>query len=523
MLFYMGRVLALSCYRFRFILFISLSFSTFIMTILYHKRVHVLKRSTVPVTTYVYTSAVYYAESENRNKYDSETNSKHSYPMYHEDQIPMPLIDLTANKTNNCAYFPKVNHLKFNNIYWQIMSADNGLNVYMYSAYYDNRTILKNNAMVRIIVMISKPLKQIDTYCNLWSENKELKVGKVFSLHKLSPTYPAPLYPYLITCAVPKEWRAANIIPAAVSLVNHKCGSATNLLRVINNIPPKGQEKNGIAVCIKGLDFANKDISVYLVEWLELLFTMGVDKVTMYEYALHPNISRVVRHYQDIGLVELIPLTLPGEAPNVPTLRHRYLDTSDSNHIYVNQILNEKIPFNDCFYRNMNLFEYISVLDYDEIIIPKVAYDWGEMMKKIKYKSRISAYQFWRVVVLNHTDNRSNLDKTIPNYMYILKNIHRSKIYEINPKSIYTTERALVLSTHVAKFCLTERIGYYKCFFKKINPDIAHVLHFRNSCKEGQEAFCGLDKTVKDKEVRKYQQVLVDRVSKVLKNQRFIK
>ena len=40
-----------------------------------------------------------------------------------------------------------------------------------------------------------------------------------------------------------------------------------------------GNIKKKFAVCVKGLDYPHQDISVRLVEWIEMLNILGADKV----------------------------------------------------------------------------------------------------------------------------------------------------------------------------------------------------------------------------------------------------
>lgn len=77
---------------------------------------------------------------------------------------------------------------------------------------------------------------------------------------------------------------------------------------------------------------------------------------------MHPNISKVLEHYQRVGKVEVTPLTLPGNQPNIPGFQHMYL-TKKVNH----KRQNELIPYNDCLYKNLYLYEHIALLDVDEV------------------------------------------------------------------------------------------------------------------------------------------------------------
>ena len=54
----------------------------------------------------------------------------------------------------------------------------------------------------------------------------------------------------------------------------------------------KGEEKKVLAVCLKGLTLL-KDKSLELMEWLEVLITLGAEKITLYNLGLHENIAKV--------------------------------------------------------------------------------------------------------------------------------------------------------------------------------------------------------------------------------------
>ena len=102
--------------------------------------------------------------------------------------------------------------------------------------------------------------------------------------------YKQGLYqPYLLACQLPKtHWGK---VPASVSVVEYKCDTATINLRVIHN-KPEGEKKK-FAVCVKGLDFPEDDLSIRLTEWIELLTTLGADKIFLYNLEVHPNITKV--------------------------------------------------------------------------------------------------------------------------------------------------------------------------------------------------------------------------------------
>merc|ERR1711878_199897 len=120
-------------------------------------------------------------------------------------------------------------------------------------------------------------------------------------------------------------------------------------------------EKKKFAVCVKGLDFPEDDLSIRLTEWLEVLGSLGADKIFLYNLEVHPNITKVLDYYSAQGLVDVTPISLPGYQPNLPILQHMYLKSKLNN-------------------KRQN--EYIALLDIDEVIMPLKHTNWEDMMKE---------------------------------------------------------------------------------------------------------------------------------------------
>ncbi len=79
------------------------------------------------------------------------------------------------------------------------------------------------------------------------------------------------------------------------------------------------------------------------------------------------------------GFVDWKPLTLPNIQPNFRHLFQWYFDQIGGK--FWPQELAE---LNDCLYRNLYKYEYLGVFDIDEIIVPKNAYNWSQMISEIK-------------------------------------------------------------------------------------------------------------------------------------------
>lgn len=426
---------------------------------------------------------------------------------------------LAKNKT--CAKFPLYYDVSFNNIYWQTLQTSNGT-FYLYAAYYDNRTLVAMKPVIRILGMINRLEPTVKTYCQLWFYGaKEPVFAKVFEYkyiwYKKWGNYKHGLFqPYLISCQIPKGFR--DKIPESVSLVEKPCDTSTTNLRIIYNRPPDGK-KDDFAVCVKGLDFLHEDLSVRLVEWLELLFLLGADKVYLYDLEIHPNISKVLKYYEDIGKIEVTPITLPGEQPNLPGLIHMYLTKK-----LTNKRQNELIPYNDCLYKNMYRYKFIALLDTDEVIMPKSVASWRALLNLVipkalaAKKSSRASYNVRNVYFMDTMLHDHSWFEDIPRYMHMLQHVYRSVNYT-KPgqyvKCFHNPERVLTLHNHFPLACLGGACSSYS-----ISTDDAQLQHYRADCVSTLKKSCTSEyknHTQLDVTIWRYKESLIDRVTKTLK------
>ena len=101
----------------------------------------------------------------------------------------------------------------------------------------------------------------------------------------------------LLSCVIPES--IGNYIPKAVSVINGKeCpNNIENSLRVIYEKTNISKQK--FAVCCKAFRFSTKDWSLRLIEWLELLKILGVNKVFFYSLSMHKNMEKVINYYRN--------------------------------------------------------------------------------------------------------------------------------------------------------------------------------------------------------------------------------
>jgi len=459
-----------------------------------------------------------------------------------QKQLPnLPLVYLADKKgfhykNKTCAKFPTIYDININNIYWQETDTSNGT-FYLYGAYLDVR---KNNRLgptVRILGMINRLEPTVKTYCQFWfNGTREPIISKVLEYkyiwyRKWGNYKPGIFQPYMLACQLPKShWEQ---VPLSVSVVENVCDTATNNLRVIYNKLPEGKtKKHNFAVCVKGLDFPTEDLSVRLIEWFELLHLLGANKIFLYNLEVHPNVTKVLDYYENKGYVDVTPISLPGYQPNMQILQHLYLKSKTNN-----KRQNELIPYNDCLYRNMYQYEYIALLDIDEVIMPIAEDNWSDLMKKVKKlalkvkNEDRASYNFRNVYFLDemleaHTKSGSlpfGL-KDIPEYMHMARHVYRSANYT-KPgqyvKCFHNPEKALILHNHFPLGCLGGICTSYP-----VDPSVAHLQHYRRDCVSTLKKSCDRDfknVSVIDTTIWKFNEPLIKATTDSLANLGFFR
>ncbi|XP_062713350.1 uncharacterized protein LOC134290268 [Aedes albopictus] len=426
-----------------------------------------------------------------------------------------------VQKKAACAKYPSIFELEFNNIYWQTLRSSNGT-FQLFGAYYDIRKRSRIGPAVRILGMIDRIEPKVKTFCQLWFDGqKEPFIVKTFEYKYIWfnkwGNYKQGIYqPYLIACQIPKPFRG--LVPASVSLVEKQCDTATNNLRVLYN-RPLDDKKKGFAVCVKGLDFLYDDLSVRLVEWIELLGILGADKIFFYELQVHPNISKVLRYYEEQDRVHVTPLTLPGGQPNVPGFQHLFLSKKTTH-----KRQNELIPYNDCLYKNMYKYDFIALLDIDEVIMPKLDEDrtWNDLMERVVEKGMklkndtYPSYNVRNVYFFDQDQHEHDWNKDVPKYMHMLQHVQRAKNYT-KPnqyvKCFHNPERVLTLHNHFPIACLGGA-----CHSFPISTDDAQLQHYRADCVRTLKKSCEefKENQVRDTTIWKYKDELVQRTRRTL-------
>ncbi|KAM9358991.1 uncharacterized protein ABDE67_002134 isoform 2-T2 [Symphorus nematophorus] len=139
-------------------------------------------------------------------------------------------------------------------------------------------------------------------------------------------------------------------------------------------------------VCISTMyDFTNV---LQLVQSLEMLQLLGVNRVVVYKTSCSPDTQRILDYYTHKGLVEVIPWSV---SRFVNVSRSWLPEHGPGDLHYFGQIP----ALNDCLYRYMYRSRYIALHDMDELILPQSVNSWSELLPLLEEKyGADQCYQF---------------------------------------------------------------------------------------------------------------------------------
>lgn len=300
---------------------------------------------------------------------------------YDEKKVQEPSVydrvmrfkELSHRKIKKCGHFPVKSDFFMMSQFWQVFNTPKTLFM-IFKAFYDDR---KRNE-VKILVYSSNFVTSEKLYCQFWyGNNKEhMVVSEVDKFTLLWDGQPADYSPIIASCQNPLE-----ISPTHVALAKFPCDEVNNIQKIENL---KKTSKKKFLVCVKDFEI-EEDISRNLIIWFEFLKLLGVEKISIYLNKVHENVEKVLKFYEKDFFLEILNFKQPEILPN------------DDNQI----LLSHQISVHDCFYRNLNFYEFIVQLDIFELIIPisPDEFTWSDILSAIntddeKFSFHPSAFKF---------------------------------------------------------------------------------------------------------------------------------
>lgn len=436
-------------------------------------------------------------------------------------------VSVENNYTSGHPTVPTLTDLDFFNEFWQRQHTSNGT-LQLHGAYLDNRNKIDNGEqLVRMILVINQlsVMQSVQLNCHLWYENLNDSVTVPVTHERLiwhdywGYNHKDMWQPYIVSCPLPPEKR--DTVPVAVSLVEINSDNVTtNCLSVVNN-EKFTDKKDKFAVVLKAVDFT-ADLSLRLVEWIELLKILGANQIFFNYLFITSETKKTLEYYEKEGIVTLQKFKWPKGIDRTPGEKFGYVS---------NQIVLETIPYNDILYRNLHNYEYLGIFDLDEVIMPLGdLYNWRQLMNLIKSKindtkrlDEIATYAFRNVYYLNEfyteemePERRGVFNPETPKELYMLR--HTIRFTQplqmgLATKCFHTTDRALALHNHYAFACL----GW--CHIYDTEQGDGQMNHYRPNKYEVK-----LDQPIReDDNLNKWKAELIERSLKVMRKLGLIK
>ncbi|XP_030756656.1 uncharacterized protein LOC115882603 [Sitophilus oryzae] len=331
--------------------------------------------------------------------------------------------------------------------------------VYVYSVNMDRR--LEPYIYLRIIAMI-KGSWNGTIYCQFLSTHGHIKVIK----STVTPIWftewdkeDKNVYynPTFISCRVPHIFSSENAPKIFLSTKPCEISSQAFHVYLTNDT-----EIRNFTVCVKPMNF-QADISNYLVQWIEMNKLLGAEYFHIFLGNINENTRKILKWYKSTSpnMFKLENFELIDSFQYLPTdlirktwQRRRY----------------EIISYNECFYKNLNS-KYIIPLDIDEIILPKTADTWRNLVHNLHNYASLSIRNVYFFTEDTYTSNKSVF------FNYIYRTGKMNQIGE-NTKSFIPTKNALTVFNHYSLHLL--RPGIRKNYFFPFED--AQLNHYKESC-----------------------------------------
>ncbi|XP_006801330.2 uncharacterized protein si:zfos-464b6.2 [Neolamprologus brichardi] len=231
-----------------------------------------------------------------------------------------------------------------------------GTRTLLVSAYLEHRT---GEKQVRVIAVVLRSEK-VAYRCLFRCQEKQLLSNGVADIH--TDHFGFAYGTADIMCPLPSGCETPSSIAVTSTDANSNNDPNQEFLEVQNQQEKTDSFPYQFTVCISTMfDFTNV---LQLVQSLEMLQLLGVNRVVVYKTSCSPETQRILDYYTQKGLVEVIPWSL---STYVNVSRGWLPEHGPGELHYFGQIP----ALNDCLYRYMYQSRYVALHDIDELILPQ--------------------------------------------------------------------------------------------------------------------------------------------------------
>ncbi|XP_075119881.1 beta-1,4-galactosyltransferase galt-1-like [Leptodactylus fuscus] len=240
----------------------------------------------------------------------------------------------------------------------------------------DNKTLIislyhdpRESNVIRLLAIVHKTVKNI--YCLFHcKQNEYLRVKAKIDI--VRDNFGFPYETANLLCEIPSE---CDYVSMSVQENSSKDVRKVPVFKITKN--PIGTFPANFTVCISAF-YGQYNNVLQVIQTIEMYKLLGASKVTIYNNSCHDNVDKVLRHYIQEGVVDVIPW--PIDKFLRTSRKWKYVQGLDSDIGYYGQIAS----LNDCVYRNMYKTKFLLLNDIDEIILPVKHWDWTSLMESLQ-------------------------------------------------------------------------------------------------------------------------------------------
>ena len=244
--------------------------------------------------------------------------------------------------------------------------------LFVYSAYWDTRPNdfdnRHNGSYVRMMAMVWIYSARLPpAWCSFRTATGQTVTSPIH-YYQMCENHGRPFGGYILSCRVPSEISSR---PCSVSIARTVTEEALFRMKVVSLLPRDDRQQ--FAICVPPL-YGKVDANK-LAEFIELSQLLGAQRIVFYDYQVPTDAAAVLEHYQNKGVVDVIPWYYPYQ-----------LEKASWYH-------GQMMAIQDCLYRNMPSAEYLAFNDLDEFVVPRVHPNWAVMMEAM-FSPDQCAFQF---------------------------------------------------------------------------------------------------------------------------------
>ena len=332
----------------------------------------------------------------------------------------------------------------------------------VYSVWFDDR---KSQPFIRILLLTfaRNPLPSLT--CHFESSSKQKTLISAASFYQHNENHHMRFGSFIVSCIVPQEFDS---VPCSVNIsltsAADRQTDSNSIAFPVGSIERKHStwketNRGKYGICIPPV-YGDMPVD-RLIEFLEFSQILGASHFTFYDFAVTESMRNVLKHYQDKGLVSVLPWNLPP-----------YISKYDLHYF------GQPLAIMDCLYRSMKHLHFVAFNDLDEFIVPLGHDNMSALLKDI-HKEHHCGHCFESVVFDPSTDK--DPEKSSP--LLTQRVLHRtSQATPFWSKCVVEPRKIFEQGVHHISKPIEE---YYHA--DRVDWNVARVFHYRK-CHDSRAA-----------------------------------